>query len=194
MGNRATIHLKSDTQDRGIYVHWNGGRGSIAAFLEETKKRMSGECLGEEDQVQNAFYSTFFSVCREYFSYCSSYKSRAIRNVYYITEEASFMSEDNGCYMIEDDYSCSRTQIDKLPPREAEDYHTISQFFEAGHNAMSIVIDHEKICYTDKSTTEDRKAALVIAEELAANAANRVERLKAMIAEEEVKKVLAESA
>ena len=185
MGNRATVHLKNDTIDRGVYVHWNGGRGSIAAFLEETKKRMSGECLGDEDQTINAFYSTFFSVCREYFSYCNSYKSRTIRNVYYITEEASFMSEDNGCYMVEADYTCSRTDIDKLPPKEAEDYQTISRFFEAAHNAMSVVIDHEKICYTDKSTTEDRKAALIIAEELALNAANRVERLKAMIAEAE---------
>lgn len=101
------------------------------------------------------------------------------------------MSEDNGCYMVEADYTCSRTDIDKLPPKEAEDYQTISQFFEAAHNAMSVVIDHEKICYTDKSTTEDRKAALIIAEELALNAANRVERLKAMIAEAEQREGLA---
>ena len=33
MGNRATITLSADKKDRGLYVHWSGGRGSIAAFL-----------------------------------------------------------------------------------------------------------------------------------------------------------------
>ena len=37
MGNRALI--KFDGQDAGVYLHWNGGRDSVEAFLEYCKLR-----------------------------------------------------------------------------------------------------------------------------------------------------------
>ena len=37
MGNRAVIATKK--KDLGVYVHWNGGRESIEAFLEVCKSR-----------------------------------------------------------------------------------------------------------------------------------------------------------
>ena len=44
MGNRAVItaSLSNDPQtsnDIGIYLHWNGGRDSVEAFLEYCKRR-----------------------------------------------------------------------------------------------------------------------------------------------------------
>ena len=183
MGNRATVHLKSDIQDRGIYVHWNGGKGCMAAFLEETSKRMKASaCLGDEEQEIISFYSILFGVCREYFGYCSSYKTRGARNVYHIYEGASFATEDNGCYQVEHDYTCSRTDVSKLSPAHLEDYKATAQFFAEANSAMCVVIDSEQTCYTDKSTIEDHKAELLLAEEVARSAADRVERLKAKIA------------
>lgn len=34
MGNRAVITTKKDLSDIGIYLHWNGGRDSVEAFLK----------------------------------------------------------------------------------------------------------------------------------------------------------------
>lgn len=39
MGNRAVIAFKASPQI-GIYVHWNGGRESVEAFLRATKERV----------------------------------------------------------------------------------------------------------------------------------------------------------
>jgi hypothetical protein len=37
MGNRASISIENCSS--GIYLHWNGGKGSIMAFVEEANKR-----------------------------------------------------------------------------------------------------------------------------------------------------------
>ena len=41
MGNRAMISFKEDGQDKqlapSIYLHWNGGRDSVEAFLEASQ-------------------------------------------------------------------------------------------------------------------------------------------------------------
>lgn len=39
MGNRAVIAFSKNPNDVGIYVHWNGGPESVAAFLEVCKRR-----------------------------------------------------------------------------------------------------------------------------------------------------------
>lgn len=48
MGNRAVIAIKHAADNSiGIYLHWNGGRDSIEAFLDATK-RIMGDRLGDE--------------------------------------------------------------------------------------------------------------------------------------------------
>lgn len=43
MGNRAVITFDEyNPNDVGIYVHWNGGRDSVEAFLEATRRVMDG--------------------------------------------------------------------------------------------------------------------------------------------------------
>jgi hypothetical protein len=43
MGNRAVITFDEyNPNDFGVYVHWNGGRDSIEAFLEATRRVMDG--------------------------------------------------------------------------------------------------------------------------------------------------------
>jgi len=48
MGNRAVISFDSAAQNSiAVYVHWNGGRDSIEAFLKATRILMGGR-LGDE--------------------------------------------------------------------------------------------------------------------------------------------------
>lgn len=38
MGNRAVIAFRNDPNAVGIYLHWNGGRDSVQAFLDYAKE------------------------------------------------------------------------------------------------------------------------------------------------------------
>ena len=37
MGNRATLKFQDEADQPGIYLHWNGGRASVQAFLNVAK-------------------------------------------------------------------------------------------------------------------------------------------------------------
>jgi len=37
MGNRATLKFKDEANQPNIYLHWNGGRASVEAFLNVAK-------------------------------------------------------------------------------------------------------------------------------------------------------------
>ena len=37
MGNRATLKFQDETNQPNIYLHWNGGRASVQAFLNVAK-------------------------------------------------------------------------------------------------------------------------------------------------------------
>lgn len=53
MGNRAVLSIgKYKPEAVGIYLHWHGGRDSIEAFLNATKKVMHGR--GEDGQYATA--------------------------------------------------------------------------------------------------------------------------------------------
>ena len=51
MGNRAVVEFTKDDKHSGtnvgVYLHWNGGRDSIEAFLEATKRVMADR--GEDE-------------------------------------------------------------------------------------------------------------------------------------------------
>ena len=186
MGNRATITLKNDNQDRGLYLHWNGGEGSIAGFLKETQKRMdfgSGrtnkkrKIEGENDIT--TFYSIFYGVVREYVGYYSVYKDRTPSSIYMASNQnIELGSGDNGCYVIEDDFTCSRININNLDDYESDRYKGVGLFFEEAHHALCVVVDEEedRIGYQSISI-EELEAQLVHAKEISRNAALREARL-----------------
>jgi membrane-bound inhibitor of C-type lysozyme len=150
MGNRATITLASDTKDRGIYITWNGGPGSVAAFVEETRKRMATNCQklftnailkNDRETKILTFYTTLYGVMREFFNYYCNDKSRVTTCVYLpgdIKVRDSVI--DNGCYIIEDDFTCQRINLNEIHPQEQTNYQNITRFFEAGHHALSTII------------------------------------------------------
>lgn len=71
MGNRAVITTREnfDNDGTGIYVHWNGGRESVTAFLEYCKRKGYRSLTDDPDygfarlaQVIANFFSDGFSV------------------------------------------------------------------------------------------------------------------------------------
>lgn len=202
MGNRATVTLKNDTLDRGIYVQWYGGAGSIAGLLRETKKRMGDSAMSlilsdDKDQDEfskeyavidkentiTKFYATFFGAAREFFGYCTSYKSDTPLSIY-IQVNVSGDGCDNGCYVIDDDFTCPRIDVDNFNEYERENYDMMEEFFTEVHHALSVIVEDEEIPYERKDDSADViRQDIVSAKVIAEQAAARLARLEARLAE-----------
>ena len=192
MGNRATITLSADKKDRGVYVHWNGGRGSVAALVEETRKRMginrdtiSGGVFGAkvgEDTI-TAFYAILYGAARELFGYWGKHKERDPSSIYMTSRNVRGGPGDNGCYVIEDDFTCSRIDTSKFNEYEQSNYTGITQFFNEAHHALCAVVAEETDHYKDPDfTIEELEQQLEAAEEIEKNAADRAKRMRAKVA------------
>lgn len=196
MGNRAIITLKNDDLERAIYVQWNGGAGSIAGFLRETRRRMGNKdmalSIGDMDNQTDAvkeeavklkaahtveFYATFYAVAREYFGYCTAFKQESPKSLYMETD-ASGDGCDNGAYVINDDFTCPRVDIDSLNDEEKNNYNGMEVFYGLVHHALSVVIDDEAFHLKSNDTVEDMRADILAAKEIAENAAARLTRLQ----------------
>ena len=197
MGNRAVLTLKNDTQDRGVYLHWNGGAGSVAALLRETKKRMGGDMVltpktdtsrgyydesGKENEITK-FYAIFYGVARELFGYCTRSKTATPISVY-MQRNVKGSDSDNGTYIIEDDFSCSRINVDSLDKYERKNYDMFEDFFAEVHHALSVVVEEEDIPYESKDDTSAMiEKELEYALEIEKNAAQRVLQIKQRLAD-----------
>ena len=193
MGNRATISLKNDTQERGIYVHWNGGEGSVRGFIEETKKRLGGKAsIGSDEGSIVTFYSTLQGVCREFFGYGGQYKDRSPLSIYHCAHDVKGSTEDNGAYIIEDDFSCERFNHSTFDDKERVDYTHITVFFNEFHHAACAVFDDEMPRFSNSETVQGLKADMAAAEVTVKKAQSRIDRLKARIEQLENSQAAAE--
>jgi hypothetical protein len=94
MGNRAVVAVRGKTadKDRAVYLHWNGGRASIQAFLYACADIMP--CDNIERMPVKAL-KQFERVAREYIG----------GSVYWETwAEADRDNGDNGVYIIGADW------------------------------------------------------------------------------------------
>lgn len=57
MGNRAVVAFEA-LPTVGVYVHWNGGLGSVLAFLEATKRRGARSPAGDPTYAFARFVQT----------------------------------------------------------------------------------------------------------------------------------------
>lgn len=90
MGNRAVITTKKGGKNKlGIYVHWNGGRDSVSAFLRYAKMR--GFRLPEEDNYGWA------RLCQVIANFIGGDLSVGIDVAEYLDQD----NWDNGVYLIE---------------------------------------------------------------------------------------------
>jgi hypothetical protein len=87
MGNRAVVTVKGSKV--GLYLHWNGGRESVQAFLRAAKD------LGVRDPVNDAsyFYSRFAQVVSNFFGGTTCVGLEAL-------SELDCVNGDNGVFVV----------------------------------------------------------------------------------------------
>ena len=90
MGNRAVITTRKDLRDIGIYLHWNGGRDSVTAFLLYCKIR--GFRPPEQDNYGWAYLCTIIG------NYFGDGLSIGID----VANKLDYDNWDNGIYIIKD--------------------------------------------------------------------------------------------
>lgn len=190
MGNRATINVKGDTKQRGAYVHWQGGAGSIAGFLRETKLRLGRDFIyraeNDADDIEadiTTFYAVFYSVARDFFCYAGSFKDRSPMSIYLEGHDVSNGAGDNGCFTIENDFTCSRINTENLNDYDSKSYAHMHEFYEDTHAAMSAVCSSESDDYRAVAFTEaELNEQLARAQEIEKNAQARVARIEGKLA------------
>jgi len=92
MGNRAVITTKTTPSAPAIYLHWNGGRDSVEAFL------LTGRLMGHEINTAKGMddFSRFLS--RYFFGYEGDLGMTIYRMPY---AEADTDNGDNGVYIVD---------------------------------------------------------------------------------------------
>lgn len=92
MGNRAVVAVEGSSV--GIYLHWNGGIESIAAFLRAAKD------LGVRDPVRDTsyFYARFAQLVGNYFGGSTSIGIEAMNKI-------DQDNGDNGVYIVGADFA-----------------------------------------------------------------------------------------
>lgn len=89
MGNRAVITTRKDLKDIGVYLHWNGGRDSVEAFLAYCK--LSGFRPPEQD---NYAWASLVTVISNFFG--GTGYSIGVD----VAEKLDYDNYDNGTYII----------------------------------------------------------------------------------------------
>ena len=181
MGNRAIIKLKNDPKAQGVYTHWQGGEGSVTAFVEETQRRITGAIDSQKEADAALFYAVLFGVIRDFAAYCTPFKNRRADMVLMAIGEDELKDSDNGIYLIEDDFSCERFNHSTFDDKERVDYTHITVFFNEFHHAACAVFDDEMPRFSNSETVQGLKADMAAAEVTVKKAQSRIDRLKARI-------------
>jgi hypothetical protein len=112
MGNRASIGVEGCSKK--IYLQWNGGRGSVQAFIEEANKRYCASKHGKVDTINikdDTYLFFLFAAIREYFDFAGDrkYRGRDTLSLYLCDEP---YTDENGHYVVKNngeiDFSHSR--------------------------------------------------------------------------------------
>ena len=95
MGNRAVIARHRHPRAAAVYLHWNGGRASVEAFLEAAR-RLGLRHVGADDA---SFFDRLAEMIAVHF-----FGGRVGFTVYrYELGRADCDNRDNGLYLIDDD-------------------------------------------------------------------------------------------
>ena len=152
--------------------------------MSMTRKTVSGGDIDTEvdEEAMTTFYSIFYGVAREYFGYSSRLKERDPISIYTASQHVRKGPGDNGCYVIENDFSCGRIDKENFSEYDANSYKHIKQFFDEVHHALCAVVVEETDHYKDPDfSLEELEQHLACAEEIERNATNRAERLRAKV-------------
>lgn len=147
MGNRASISVENCTLF--LFLHWNGGRGSVRAFVEEANKRYTASRYQTEPSpvhiTGNRYVMELYACIREYFNFSGELQFRA-RDGMSLSLCEDKNTEDNGHYHVlqngqidECDVTCS-----EYAHYTQQSHDSITQFFAMSESLM-LVADWEAL-------------------------------------------------
>ena len=132
MGNRATIQITNVKPF--IYLHWNGGRGKVQAFINEALRRHntnyhSGTSETLTINCPHRFMSDLYGVVRDFNNFATSRGfSRDNASIYL---QDSKEDTDNGHYTVSQDGTLSGGRATESLKHTKEDTEALAKFFEA---------------------------------------------------------------
>jgi len=118
MGNRAVIAFNNEPTT-GIYLHWQGGPGSVLAFIDAAKFRGARSPNGDISYAFGALASTIgefmhgdWQETRKKYPSCADLTSFGIGPISSLDTD----NYDNGVYWIGDDWKITKREHSKLSP------------------------------------------------------------------------------
>ena len=110
MGNRAVLEFKDEPNQPNIYIHWNGGRASVQAFLNVAKElRFRNDDYGVARLCQ--IIGNFFG-----------------GNLSLGVSSGSRSAGDNGVYLIKNFEIIGRRDFDEIEEIDEEKTRTMTEF------------------------------------------------------------------
>ena len=118
MGNRATLKFKDEANQPSIYLHWNGGRASVQAFLNVAKAmELRADSYGVARMCQ--IVGNFFG-----------------GNLSLGCNKEAFDPGDNGIYLIKDFEIVGRENFDGEEEIDEEKTKSITDFILDLHKKL----------------------------------------------------------
>lgn len=111
MGNRGVLTHKRDETGTGIYLHWNGGRDSIIAFLR----------LAKHYKIRNAHGDSSYCYARLVQIIANFFGGTCSVGVGNVKQELDSDNGDNGMFIFDDEFNIVDTKYSKYAPIKYED-------------------------------------------------------------------------
>ena len=144
MTNQSIVVLESDNQEKhhhGVYLAWNGGMGKVAAFLDETKRRIGSDALPlkftdnsvKNNEIMQLFYKTFSEVANLYYDSITPNHSGQVSIHNFVRNR---YPRRCGYYSVDDNLDSPHIDGLILSDSELTDYERISKFFSDTQAAL----------------------------------------------------------
>ena len=192
MTNRATITIIDDNKSRGVYLHRNGDKGSVSAFVLEVQKRLANHSVLFDEHDTNdkredrciLCYALLYGAIREWLGYPGRNKLRSVADVKMQAKGIRGMKAGHGCYKFTPKFECKGVVISEFSEEEERNYNLITAFFEKQHQALSIINGREPVWWMLDNQIESKiESDIATLEVLKVNMDARIESLKKGLAE-----------
>ena len=147
MGNRAII--TSENKNMGVYLHWNGGRDSVEAFLEYC--RLKGFRSPEEDE--NYAFARLTQIVSNFFGGSLS--------VGIVGKCNDKICSDNGNYIVGNNWSIVDREYPCKDFIEQDDY-DLKEMLESIDNAQPIGQQLREVLYAKEKNVENLRKGDVV--------------------------------
>ena len=134
MGNRVSISVPTIKQN--LYLHWNGGNGSVKAFIEEAHRRTYGEYIPNtshaNDNTNMLFFMNLYNAVRDFFNYANDEKFSGYGTLsVYLDNHTN--NCDNGHKTLNDNFEF---EFNNWGTYDEESYRGITDWFKVKHEML----------------------------------------------------------